>query len=134
MIGILGIVCLVVALLDLRTQFMGDISTVGLSDIIWPNNPYAYYRFWAEGPTDADIIFYYSFALLMSLICIVDLCLWLLTAIKTPYGVLTGRNLIMRKLSPKHEGMNNSRGPRLSAYVFKIFLKNREDLKNQLNV
>ena len=104
MIGLFGIVCLIVGLLDLRTKLMGDISTVGWSDIIWPNNPYAYYRFWMERPTNPEYIFMYSFALLMSLICVVDLGLWLFTAIKRPYGVLTGCRLMFRKLSPKYEG------------------------------
>ena len=107
MIGILGLICLIIGLMDLRTKLMGNISTVGLSDVIWPNNPYAYYRFWAEEPTDATEIFIYSFALLMTLICFVDFCLWLFTAIKTPYGELTGNSLMMRKLSPKHEGKVN---------------------------
>ena len=65
---------------------------------------FSWLRFWAQEPTNAEYIFGYSFALLMSLICIVDLVLWLMTAIKTPYGAVTGVELIKRKLSPKHDG------------------------------
>ena len=43
--GFVGILCCALALLDLKTQMMGDLATVGLCDIIWPNNPYAFYRF-----------------------------------------------------------------------------------------
>ena len=106
--GVLGIACTIMGLLDLRTKLMGNLRSVGLSDVVWPNNPYAYYRFWKQmsfqSGASAYTIFLYSFALLMTLFCIVDFCLWILMAIKTPYGVLTGTELLKRKLSPKHDG------------------------------
>ena len=43
--GFVGILCCVIAFLDLKTQRMGDLATVGLCDIIWPHNPYAFYRY-----------------------------------------------------------------------------------------
>ena len=94
-------------LLDLRTQLMGDVRDVGLGDVFWPNNPYAYYKFYQNSMReggDPMMCFLYTFALIMSLVCTVDCFVWCFTAIKTPYGIVTGVELIKRKLSPKHEG------------------------------
>ena len=103
--GILGIFWAMIGLYDLRTKLMGDIASVGLSDIIWPNNPYAYVRFWLMSPSDDRMNhFVYSLSFIGSFICLADLLLWCMTAIKTPYGLLTGRELVKRKLSPKHDG------------------------------
>ena len=102
--GIVGIFFGMIALYDMRTKLMGDLASVGLSDVIWPNNPYAYVRFWLESPDDRASQFFYSISLIGSFICLADLLLWFMTAIKTPYGLLTGRELVKRRLSPKHDG------------------------------